>query len=126
MCVEVFESCAEEFSQSLGMSAFLHGSPLHLLKVTFTYTICNLLPVSHCLNKNISCGIPIEIDNGRHDYIWNSIDIKSVAHYTCNDGHYVEGNSSTYCQYSGKWSQPPQCLLKQTYRTIIILSSVLS
>ncbi len=125
MCIEVFDTCQNEYSQLLGMSGFLPKSTPQVLKYSIEHTFCNLLPKStQCFYKNVSCGAPKEIDQGKHDYAKNVSDVTSVTHYTCNEGYYSEGNSTSFCQYSGKWSQPPQCLLKQTSKTIIILSSV--
>ncbi len=125
MCYEVMDSCESEYSNLAGLSTIAPDLPPVVLKHSFSYAICNLLPeTTSCLHKNVSCGTPQEIDHGRHDHTQNSSKVTSVAHYTCNEGYYSEGNSTAVCQYSGKWSQPPQCLLKQTYKTIIILSSV--
>ena len=41
---------------------------------------------------------------------WNGLSPGSVATYTCDDGHVLEGNSTRVCMDDRQWSgEPPIC-----------------
>ena len=70
-----------------------------------------------CLYYSVWCGEPPKVQNATV-----SINCSNIAHihylndkteYSCDEGFEMEGNKTITCMYSGHWSTPPKCSLKQ-------------
>ncbi len=88
----------------------------------FREYFCGRLPENNsCFAKDINCGRPQEIRNGKHDFTSENSDITSQAVYFCDDNFSLEGNVTVVCQYSGKWSPPPECMKIISNKVILII-----
>ncbi|KAL4236644.1 hypothetical protein ACF0H5_005029 [Mactra antiquata] len=58
----------------------------------------------------VDCGAPSSIANGFVDV--NNTTYQEIAHYSCNSGYILSGNSSRTCQEDGQWSESePYCII---------------
>ena len=85
-----------------------------------TFLNCNYLPTVgsdiKCFYKAVTCGLPPKIPNGRIEGgvisngtypLHTQLNIKCV-----NETFLMKGNHTITCEYTGLWSQPPQCILR--------------
>ncbi len=77
--------------------------------------VCKKYPTNNCFSMDVTCGTPEQIDNGRIIQRDKTIHmLSSTVSYECNDNYKLEGEPVVRCQYSGLWSQIPQCVLKES------------
>ena len=64
-----------------------------------------------CRHEHVFCDSPPLIKDGRVNIPSSGeyYDVGSTATYSCNDNYQLQGNSTSTCEYSGKWTPPPEC-----------------
>ena len=78
--------------------------------------ICKQYPADGvCFSTNVTCGDPEQIDKGRVTLRSEPIHLfNSSMSYVCDEGYKLKGEPLVLCEYSGKWSHVPQCVLKES------------
>jgi len=63
---------------------------------------------------DVSCGLPPDIENARHDGDSDSYDVEDRVMYNCNSGYFRRGIGVSRCLPTRQWSIPPQfeCVAK--------------
>ena len=109
------ENCWDFVNGCLGLvQKIVHNSDLK------TFLNCDYLPTVgsdiECFYKAVTCEAPPKIPNGRivDGTITNrTYPLHAQLNIKCvNDTFVIKGNRTIICQYSGTWSQPPQCVLR--------------
>ncbi len=120
MCVEITDACRQQMDTL--QNALVKG------KMNFKFLRdywCGQLPENNgCFQKNVTCGMPRKISEGKHDCKQKFSILHSVATYTCRDDFTLEGNATVVCQYSGEWSEPPKCIAMISNKVILIICFV--
>lgn len=66
-----------------------------------------------CARVEITCGHPGRLWNGWLENIESGTGMGASIIFRCHEGMLLEGNTSTVCQFDGKWRYPlPKCLGK--------------
>ena len=79
---------------------------------------CNYLPEAEsdieCFNRAVTCDAPPNIPNGKIFGLTNGTypALRQLEIVCINETFVMKGNSTITCQYTGTWSQPPQCALR--------------
>ena len=86
----------------------------HLNYLLHMYINCDYLPSSngdiYCIDDTSDCFEPPRLAHGTL-FINETRQRKHLAEYSCDDGFSMEGNSTIFCMYNGRWSsKPPTCL----------------
>ena len=85
-----------------------------------TFLNCNYLPTVgsdiKCFSKAVTCDAPPKIPNGKIEggiLINGTYPLHTQLNITCvNETFIMKGNNTITCQFTGLWSQPPQCVLR--------------
>ncbi len=122
MCEEIlsFSPCTDVYQA--GVVIRVPREYFNLFGILF----CMEFPTSaDCFFKKVRCKQPPKVAHSKkkHDLL-STASFASTLEYTCEKDYEIEGNDTIFCQYSGKWSDPPVCLLKKSTRDLKIISSV--
>ena len=84
-----------------------------------------------CFDVNVTCNQPQSIDHGTYSFIQTGYQseypVNTSVVYTCDEDYDIEGESKSFCNYSGNWTSVPLCVLRSQDKTkVIITASVLS
>ncbi len=123
--LEILHACSKsvlQYNEILGISE--HNS-FYYLEILINY-FCNELPETGCFQTPpVTCLAPDNIKHGTNNSTKDTYQVKSIVEYQCQSGYTLDGNGTATCEYTGKWTMLPKCLLKASYKNLIIICSVL-
>ena len=130
MCEELREGCTESATVALEILAagkqIMYNWSLALERGLSTWFDCDYLPSENgtipCIYKPVTCKPPPNIMNavisGRNE----TYEALSAVNYSCESNKFrMEGNNTVTCQYSGEWSELPQCVKNSVTPLVIVL-----
>ena len=109
------ETCWDFINGCLGVAQKLFKD--NALK---TFLNCNYLPAVgsdiKCFYKAVTCEPPPKVPHGKIEdgaITYGTYPLHTQLNIEClNKTFVIKGNSTITCQYTGTWSQPPQCVLR--------------
>ncbi len=127
-CLEIFHACSKFVFQNNVTDSILNipqfGQLYYNMERLFIF-FCNELPESDCYKTEpITCQPPENIEHGINNSTQNIYPVKSTVGYRCQSGYKLDGNGTVTCEYTGKWSEIPKCLVKNSIQNLIIICSV--
>ncbi len=125
-CLETIHACTKSAFQNnyFLISNILQIDSFHLLEQLGTF-FCNELPENECFKTQpVICPPPPNINHGTNNSTKDIYPVKSIVEYKCRSGYKLDGNGTVTCEYTGKWSEIPKCIIKNNFKNLIIICSV--
>ncbi len=132
-CKEVFTVCGKYFLQeNLTDTGFLLQNYIYnyfgkgntstqignIINVAYNF-YCNELPDRVCVKTDKVTCMPQHVEHGTHDANMKIYFVHSTIEYKCDSGYNLDSNGTATCQYSGKWSRIPKCLVQTSHKDLI-------